>query len=68
MTPSLFIYFAREDCSYPKLPLEGPDKVELSSTTRAFGLPLLMQARQQSCRQGKKMKIDYLYEINVSSQ
>ena len=26
-----------------------------------------MQAGQQSCREGKKKKIDYLYEINFSS-
>ena len=69
VTFPFFIYFAREGPSYPNLPLEGPGKSRIIVPPPAFfHLPIWMQAGQQSWQQGKKKKIDYLYEINISSR
>jgi len=70
MTPSLLQLIYQGRVVIPLfLPLEGPSKSSnYLHHPRFFILPIWMQAGQQSWQQGKKKKIDYLYEINISSR
>ena len=69
MTPSLFHLPAGGGLSHPYF-ASGRirQELELSPPPAFFHLPIWMQAGQQSWQQGKKKKIDYLYEINISSR